>query len=115
MEHGIRGVNPHSGSRMWFIFGKRKGSCKSSTVFGSNEQHDGLAEVAIEPGRHVIRLLEPRFGFASLNQVSQHNLYKKSNTYRLVQVLALLGECPPHSESLHHLRHPPQPQMCPSA
>jgi len=63
-------VNPHSGRLMWFIFSKQKRSYKSTTVLGSNERLDGLAKVTIEPVGHVIRLLEPRFSFASLNQVS---------------------------------------------
>lgn len=79
MEHGIRGVNPHSGRCMRFTFRKRKGLCESSAivgVFGCDEGFDSLAKVAIQPIRHVFWLRKPRFGFESLIQISNVILNK---------------------------------------
>jgi hypothetical protein len=71
---------------MCFAFNKGKGSCKSSTILGGDEWLDGFTEVAIEPVGHVIWLLEPRFGCASLNQVYQHE--NEQNKYVLSGMIA---------------------------
>ena len=67
VKNSIRWVNPHGGWCMRLVLGKGRGSCKSSTVLGGDEWLDSFTEVAIEPVRHVIRLLEPSFGFSSSN------------------------------------------------
>lgn len=56
MEHGIGGVNPHSGKCLWFIFHKWGVLRQTLTVigiFGSDEGLDGLTEVTTQPIRHV--------------------------------------------------------------